>query len=177
MNKIIAGAVALLIAGICIAGTLDYTTEQVNHAVRDNVESIGAGGYSTVTNLSVLTGQWTDVPASFVIPYASGFEYVSGSTVRYVGEADHTFLFGGSCSLTSGTINKLIEVGLEINGVYLTGSSSGQRKFSSISDSGSMSYAIPVALSSNDTVGLVIKCPDGDIDITINTWQSWAIRF
>ena len=179
-NYAATNTVTILDTALTTSGTNDailtHSASDIEEAHADEINQYGAAGYSASTNVAVLTGVWTDAPASFIIPYSSGFEYVSNSTIRYV-NGTKAFLFGGSCSLTSGAANKLIEVGIETNGVYLVGSTSGARKFSTTTDSGSMSYAIPITISSNDTVGLVIKCVDADQTITINTWQSWAIRF
>jgi hypothetical protein len=163
-------------AGEQLVTELTYTAAQIDHATKDNIESVGAGGYSAASSVAVLADTWTDAPASFTIPYVSGFEYVSGSTIRYIGTEDHSFLFGGSCSLSSGTPVTLIQVALEVNGVLLAGSTTGPRYFSNQSDSGSLSYGIPITLSTNDTVGLVVYA-DKPQTIDINTWQSWAVRF
>ena len=127
------------------------------------------------TNVTVSADTWTDVPASFTIPYVSGFSYVTNSTIQY-DNGDRWFLFGGNVSLNAGSSQTFIEVGLETNGVYVAGSTSGTRKFATSTDSGSMSYTFPLQLSDGDTVGLVIRSPTGQT-ITINTWQSYAIRF
>ena len=190
--KKITGLIALitLIGTVCFAGqtvsnltlvgsiTLaedEYTTGQVGDAVGDAVNQWGAAGYSVPTNVTVAANTWTDVPASFTIPYVSGFEYLSGSTVTYTNGA-RDFLFLGSCSLQTTSDNgALIQVGLETNGVFVVGSSSGERSFS-IGTAGSMSYLFPLMLEAGDTIGLVVRS-DSAMTITINTWQSGAIRF
>ncbi|GAF78438.1 unnamed protein product, partial [marine sediment metagenome] len=128
------------------------------------------------TNVTVDADTWTDVPASFVIPYVSGFGYVSGSTIEYTNSTSHAFWLLGNVSMTAGQANSLIEVGLETNGVTVVGSTSGQRKFSTTTDAGSVSYGFPLTLEEGDTIGLIIKSDAGQT-ITIQTWQSGAIRF
>ena len=153
----------------------EYTCEQVSDTVGDALNQWGASGYATATNVTVLANTWTDVPGSFVIPYARGFDYISDSTIVYT-NGTRQFLFLGNASLVAGSVGSLIEIGLETNGVYVVGSTSGQRKFQNTTDAGSVSYNRALNVNSNDTVGLVIRSPTGQT-ITINTWQSTAIRF
>jgi hypothetical protein len=172
MKKFI--AFITLIGAIGFAGDLDYTTAQVNSAISDAIVQLGAGGYSASTNMTSTNGVWVDVPSSFIIPYVSGFDYVSGSTVVYT-NGTRTFCFLGSCSLTAQAQGSRLQVGLETNGVYVVGSSSGERTFAT-GTSGSMSYNFPLTLHEGDTVGLVLQS-SADDTVTINTWQSTAIRY
>jgi len=152
-----------------------FTKDQVDDGISDSISQLGAGGWSTETNVTVLANTWTDVPASFTVPYASGFDYVSGSTIVYT-NGTREFLFMGSCSLETTTDNgALIQVGIETNGVFVAGSSSGERSFA-INTAGSLSYNFPLQLMDDDTVGLVIRSSASQT-IGINTWQSAAIRF
>jgi hypothetical protein len=175
MRKLI---LALALIGTVSFGQLidpPFTQGQVDDGISDSISQLGAGGYSIATNVVVLADTWTDIPASFVIPYVSSFEYVTNSTVRYI-NGDRAFALLGSCSLSTDSDNgALIQVGLETNGVYVAGSSSGERSFS-IGTAGSLSYNYALNLSSNDTVGLVVRSTAGQ-NIIVNTWQSIAIRF
>ena len=152
----------------------EYTAAEVGSAVGDALAQWGAWGYSADTNVTVDADTWTDVPASFTVTYASGFEYLSGATVTYT-NGTRAFLFLGSCSITAGSQGSTIQVGIETNGVYVAGSTSGPRAFA-VGASGSMSYNVHVTLDEGDTVGLVIRSGAGQT-IDINTWQSTAIRF
>jgi len=168
---------ALMFIGAVAFGLVEkpFTQDQVDDAIFVSVNQLGAGGYSATTNVTVSADTWTDVPASFTIPYVSGFSYVTNSTIQY-DNGDRWFLFGGNVSINAGVNITNIEVGLETNGVFVVGSTSGPRYFTTSGDQGSMSYAFPLLLSNGDKVGLVIK-GDKTQTITINAWQSYAIRF
>ena len=164
-----------LLAGFSFAGQLDYTTEQINDVIADGYNQYGASGYSSSTNVVVDGTNWTNMPGSFTIPLASGFEYVSASTMRYT-NGGRWFLLIGSASIDAGAVGTRIEIGIETNGVPIEASSSGQRLFAQTGDEDELNYHFPVYMSSNDTVGVIIK-GDASQTITINKWQSTAIRF
>lgn len=164
-----------LLSGVAFGGSLPFTTPVVSGAIANEVNQFGAAGYSVATNVTVDADTWTDVPASFIIPYSSGFNYVNGSTIVYT-NGPKCYLFGGSLSISSGASVTYIEVGIETNGVYVVGSTTGPRYFSSSSDSGSLSYAFPIELTNGDTIGLVIKSDKGQT-IVINAWHYWTLRF
>lgn len=177
MKKIIA---LTLLAGSVLAGQLDYTASQVNSVVGDDLNQYGAAGHleSPCTNTLVEADGWTSFTnCTFDIQFASGFEFVTNSTVRYVDGA-RWFTYEGCVGLQSTvTQTHSFEVGIETNGVYVDGSTSGPRDFDTAGQKGSVSHQVPVYLQSNDTVGLVIKVNDRDEDVIVNAWQSKLSRF
>lgn len=173
MKKII--TLIALFAGLSFAGTLTNTTAEVQEVIDQEINQYGAGGYSAATNVTLVSGVWTDVPGAFTIPYVSGFSYVSGSTIEYNNGA-RWMLFQGSVALQSGASSVDVEVGLETNGVYVVGSSPGVRSFANSADKGSLSYAFPIYVTDGMQIGLVVKSTKNQT-LTINGWQSVAIRF
>ena len=176
MKKLIIGL--LLIGGGALAGQLDYTTEQVNTVIGDDIAQYGAGGYLASPTLNDITaGVWHPFTnGTFTIPFVSGFEFVANSTIRYI-NGPRWFKMTGSVGISSGIAQTTtLEVGIETNGIYVAGSTSGPRNFSSDGESGSMSFQVPIYLTSNDTVGLVIK-GDKINDPVVNTWQSNITRY
>lgn len=173
MKKMIIGLA--LLAGLVYGGTLTNTTAEVQEVVDQELNQYGAAGYAEATNVTVLADTWTDVPGSFVIPYVSGFSYVSGSTIEY-NNGPRWVMFSGSVALQAGVSVTDVEIGLETNGVTVVGSSPGARYFASANDKGSLSYGFPLYCTDGLQIGLVIKA-DKAQTITINGWQSWALRF
>ena len=180
MKNIIIGLL-LIAAGVAQAGQLDYTTAQVNTVVGDDIAQYGAGGYltSSVTNTCTENVWEPVIGCDFTIPFVSGFSFVTNSTIQY-DNGPRWFKFTGSIGIEA-TIAQThaVALGLETNGVYLAGSTSGPREFDSDGQKGSVSFAVPIYLEDGDTVGLVIQVTDesGDTDVIINSWQSNATRY
>ena len=179
MKKII---ITLLVAGagLCWAGQLDYTTEQVNKVIGDDIAQYGAGGYlvSHCTN-TCTENVWEPLTnCTFSIPFVSGFEFVTNSTIRYVNGPRWFSLVGNIAVENAESQTMDVEFGAETNGVYVVGSTSGARSLTS-GQKGSVSFSIPVYLTSNTTVGLVSKVTvrGGESDIIVNSWQSNISRY
>ena len=170
----------LLVAMTSIAVAQQHTQAQFDTVVADDLAQYGASGNleSATTNTLTQAGGWTSLTnCTFNIPFVSGFEFVTNSTVRYTDGA-RWFAYSGSVGLQSTvTQTHSFEVGIETNGVYVEGSSSGPRDFDTAGQKGSVSFQSPVYLQSNDTIGLVIKINDRDEDVIVNTWHSRLQRF
>jgi len=158
----------------------EHTQTQFDTVVGDDLAQYGAGGnlQSACTNTLVEADGWTSLTnCTFDIPFVSGFEFVTNSTIVYT-NGGRWFNVSGSVGLQSTvTQTHSIEVGIATNGVYVGGSTSGPRDFDTAGQKGSVSFQAPVYLNQNDTLGLVLKINDRDEDVIVNTWQSNASRY
>lgn len=159
---------------------LGYTKAQVDEAVGNEVNQWGASGHlsnAPVTNSPAVADTWyAFTNCTFTIPYVSGFEFVTNSTIAWT-NGTRWINFGGNVSATVASVNKFVEFGVMTNGTYVTGSSSGPRKFTSTTDAGSVSYSCPLQVTNGMQIGLCYKNVTDTTDVIIEAWTSWAMRF
>ena len=161
-------------------GELEYTTTEINDSVANEVNQWGASGYlsnAPVTNTPAAADTWhAFTNCTFTIPYASGFTFVTNSTVSYT-NGPRWFNFEGHVSATGAAVDKWFEFGVMTNGVYVTGSSSGPCKSAAPTDAGGISYSCPVLATNGMQIGLCYKNITDTTEVRVQAWTSSAQRF
>jgi len=174
----------MIILAITLAGALAFghAQEDVDTVIADDLAQYGASGYLTAPVVNECTeDEWEPLIGSdlFTVTFVSGFSFVADSTVEY-DNGPRVFDFSGNVSATNDESQGcIIEFGLELNGVYVAGSTSGPRDLGA-GESCSVSYGAAIELSDGDQIGLVTRVTSStptENTITFNVWRSNAARY
>lgn len=154
MKKLI--ALFALMAGVSFAGTLSYTTTELDDSIRRSIEPLQLATYLHSTNDYTTASLDADTATKINIPTvaksANGFAWDATNERFYLSESgitDKQFTVSASSSMYVGTGNNIITIELYKNGVYEEGISAS-RKVSTAGDVGSFSVVGSISLSTDD---------------------------